>query len=78
MAFIHRALLRIRLGQFDKAIADSNDALKRLPNSALALYLRAVAESKKGMKTESDADVAAATKAAPKISDRFEHHAIGP
>ena len=46
-------------GQIDAAIADYDEALKTQPKLAWSLYARGLAERRKGLKAEGDADVAA-------------------
>ena len=64
--------MRLRQGDFSKAVADCDAALKVLPKNALALYARAVAEARQSKKQESDADLQAAKTIAPDIGERFE------
>jgi len=58
--WVERALVRIRMGEYGKAIGDCNDALKMSPKNALALYVRAVAEMRNNKKSESEADLKSA------------------
>jgi tetratricopeptide (TPR) repeat protein len=76
--WVYRAIARIRMGDYDKAIADCNDALKLSPKNANAFYIRAVAESKKNKKAESDADLASARAIAPKIGMRLARFGVAP
>jgi tetratricopeptide (TPR) repeat protein/predicted aspartyl protease len=71
---VDRALVYIRLGEFDKAISDCSDALKQSPKNASALYVKAVAELRKDKKAESSADLALARQIAPKIGQRLERY----
>ena len=73
---VDRAAVRVRTGEFDKAIADCNDALKIAPKTATALFVRAVAESKKNKHAESQADLAAARAINPQVGARLEHYGI--
>ncbi len=73
-----RGLVRWRQGDNAKAVADANDALKINPKNPRALYVRALAESRQNKKNESEADLAAARAAAPKMAERFEHYGIAP
>jgi tetratricopeptide (TPR) repeat protein len=41
--FDSRGLVELRMGQYDRAIADYNEALKRAPKSAWSLYGRGLA-----------------------------------
>ena len=73
-----RALVRLRLGDYDKAIDDYAAALKISPQSAAALYGRGIAKIRKKKNAEGEADVAAAEKIAPKISEQFKALGIVP
>jgi tetratricopeptide (TPR) repeat protein len=76
--FVNRGLVRLRQGDYDKAIADFNDALKVAPKNAPALYARAVAESRKNQKKDSESDLGAARQIAPEVAGKFEHYGIVP
>jgi tetratricopeptide (TPR) repeat protein len=73
-----RALVRIRMGDNDKAIEDCNDAIKRDQKNASALYLRGVAESRKGQTADSEKDIAASKGTDPKIAEHFAKFGIAP
>jgi tetratricopeptide (TPR) repeat protein len=76
--FVNRGLVRLRQGDYDKAIADCNDALKLMPKNARALYTRAVAESRKNNQKDSASDLEAARQIAPRIAEQFERYGIIP
>ncbi len=76
--FLSRGLVRLRQGDYDKAIADFNDALEIMPKNARALYARAVAESRKNNKKESQTDLEAARQIAPQVAEKFERYGIVP
>jgi tetratricopeptide (TPR) repeat protein len=76
--FVDRGLVHLRQGNYDKAIADFNDAFKMTPKNARALYARAVAESRKDERMNSASDVEAAKKIAPEVAKSFEHYGIVP
>jgi Tfp pilus assembly protein PilF len=76
--FVDRGLVHLRQGNYDKAIADFDDALKMMPKNARALYARAVAESRKDQKKNSASDIDAAKQIAPKVAERFERYGIVP
>jgi tetratricopeptide (TPR) repeat protein len=76
--FVNRGLVRLRQGDYDKAIADFNDALKIMPKNARALYARAVAESHKNKKQESENDLEAARKIAPQVGEKLARYGIVP
>jgi len=77
-AWAHRAVVRLRMGDYAKATSDCDHALKMMPKNALALYLRGVVESKTNKKTESDADLAAAEQIVPKLRERMSRVGIAP
>jgi tetratricopeptide (TPR) repeat protein len=56
-----RGLVQLRLGAYDKAIADYDAALALQPKTAWSLYGRGVAKIKTGHAAEGQADIAAAT-----------------
>ena len=76
--FVNRGLVRLRQGDYDRAIADFNDALKMAPKNARALYARAVAESRKHNKTDSERDLDSARQIAPRVAEKFERYGIVP
>jgi tetratricopeptide (TPR) repeat protein len=76
--FVNRGLVRLRQGDYDKAIADFNDALKIMPRNAHALYARAVAESRKNKTKESESDLEAAKQIAPQVAEKFERYGLVP
>jgi len=76
--FVNRGLVRLRQGDYDKAIADFNDALKIMPKNARALYARAVAESRKHDKKDSESDLEAAGQIEPRVAEKFERYGIVP
>jgi tetratricopeptide (TPR) repeat protein/predicted aspartyl protease len=61
----NRALVLLRLGRLDEAIAQYNAALKLQPRAAWSLYGRGLAEQKKGQGAAAGADIQAATAIAP-------------
>src|SRR5260370_29678023 len=63
--FVSRGLVRLRQGDYDKAIADFSDALEIMPKNARAVYARPVAESRKNNKKESETDLEAAMQIPP-------------
>ena len=64
-----RALMRLRMNDFDRAIADYSAALKLQPRSAVALYGRGLAETHKQKTAAAEEDIAAATALAPHIAE---------
>jgi tetratricopeptide (TPR) repeat protein/predicted aspartyl protease len=76
--FDTRALVRMRLGDYDKAIDDYDAALKVTPQNAGALYGRGIAKLKKNKTTEGEADIAEALKAAPNVADAYKRAGLYP
>ena len=76
--YADRGMVRLREGDYGKAIADFNDALKLLPKNARALYGRGVAESHKNLQKEATADIAAARALAPTLPERYQSFGIVP
>lgn len=62
-----RGLIHLRLGSFDKAIADFNAVLKVQAANAAALYGRGVAKKKKGLAIAGEADIAEARQLRPDV-----------
>jgi tetratricopeptide (TPR) repeat protein/predicted aspartyl protease len=71
-----RGLVRLRLGDYGKAIADYDAALKIRGNDAVALYGRGIAKRRAGKSGESDLNAAVAQ--APGVPVRFERHGMTP
>lgn len=65
------AMVELKLGNVDAAIADYDRALLREPIQAASLLGRSLAWLKKGNQARADADKRDALKAAPTIVDRF-------
>lgn len=76
--YADRALVRLRQGDYGKAISDCNDALKIMPNNAHALYARAVAEARLNKKNDSDTDLQAAKKISAGIAEQYGKYGIAP
>jgi tetratricopeptide (TPR) repeat protein/predicted aspartyl protease len=72
-----RGFVRLRLGDYDKSIADYDASLKVNPKNAWALYGRGVAKTRR-KSGSGDADMTAATALWAPISDAFEHRGILP
>jgi tetratricopeptide (TPR) repeat protein len=73
-AYGSRALVYLKLGDFDKAIADYDYAIKRDPKLARSLYGRGVAKQKKADSAGGNADIAAAKAITPEIADEFARY----
>jgi tetratricopeptide (TPR) repeat protein len=74
----NRALVRLRLGDFDKAISDYNAALKLRPNHAWTLYGRGLVELKKNKRSEGEADIAQAVALAPGVAEAYKKMGLAP
>jgi tetratricopeptide (TPR) repeat protein len=68
----------LRQGNYDKAIRDYDDALRRQPKSAWSLYGRGLAKLRKGMSAQGQSDIAAATALEPKIAEKAAKYGIAP
>ena len=66
------ALVRFRLGDYDKSIGNYDAALKLRPKSAWTLYGRGLAKLKKNSRSEGEADIAEAVKLAPGVADAYK------
>jgi tetratricopeptide (TPR) repeat protein/predicted aspartyl protease len=73
-----RALVLLRMGRTDDALAQYAAVIKLQPRDAVAIYGRGVAELKKGQTTEGDADIAAATAIARNIGAQYKRWGLAP
>lgn len=73
-----RGLVRLRLGDYDKSIADYDASLTLRPKDAWALYGRGVDKLRRGKTGEGKADMAAATALFAPIADAFQENGIHP
>ena len=73
-----RALVRFRLGDYAKAIADYDAALKLQPKSAWTLYGRGLAKVKKNQRSDGEADMAEAIKIGPNVAEAYKQIGIVP
>jgi tetratricopeptide (TPR) repeat protein len=73
-----RGLVRLRMGDYDKSIADFDESLKLRPKNAWTQYGRGVAELRKKKVAEGEADMAAATALWAPIGDEFKRRGITP
>ncbi len=76
--FNSRGLVRLRLGDYEKSIADYDTSLALQPKDAWALYGRGAAEKRLGKTAAAEADMAAATAIWPGVADAFSKHGIHP
>jgi tetratricopeptide (TPR) repeat protein/predicted aspartyl protease len=75
-ALAGRGLAQLRLGAFDKSIADFDASLKLHPKNAWALYGRGVAKTKLNRPGEAESDKAAAIAIWAPIADNFVRDGI--
>ncbi len=79
----NRSLVYLRLGDLDRAIADDDAALTQIktqasPERAYPLYLRGLAELRKGLKPQGQADLAAARKLRADIDRHYGSMGLSP
>ena len=76
--FGYRGLIYLKLGQFDKALADYEAALTltKNPNNAEWLYGRGVAKLKKGDIPGGNADIASAKAIKPDIAEFYAKYGV--
>jgi tetratricopeptide (TPR) repeat protein len=73
-----RGLVLLRMGQYDKSIADYDAALKIDPKNAWSLYGRGIDKLRKREVAEGEADIAQATAIWPHVADEFKRRGIAP
>jgi tetratricopeptide (TPR) repeat protein/predicted aspartyl protease len=73
-----RGLVYLRLGNYDRSIADYNASLKINPKDAWSLYGRGVDETHLSKTTEGQADMDEAVRIWPKVVEEFKPHGIAP
>ena len=78
VAVSNRGLVYLRQGKLDSALADFDAALRLRPEFPLARYARGVVELKKGLKTEGQADLAAAQTHRPGLAKRLAAIGLTP
>jgi len=69
-------LTYLKMGQWDSAIDDYNEALQFNPKLASSLYGRGLAKLKKGDTTGGDADIAAAKAIEANIAADFARYGV--
>jgi tetratricopeptide (TPR) repeat protein len=74
----NRALVRLRLGDYNKAISDYDASLKTEPNRAWTLYGRGLAMLKKGEGAAGEGDMAAAIKVGPNVAEAYKQIGLVP
>jgi len=73
-----RGLVRLRLGDFDKSIADFKEAVKLQPKNAWPQYGLGLAELKKGSQGQGDQDLKAAAAIDSSIAARYKALGLAP
>lgn len=73
-----RGVVWLRLGEFDKAIADYKASLSLQSKNAWSLYGVGVAELRKGLREQADKDMQAATALTPSIAEQFKKVGLAP
>jgi tetratricopeptide (TPR) repeat protein len=71
-----RALVYLRLGNYDKAIADYDAVLSNQPKNPWALHCRGLAKLHKGLTAEGQADIAAAKAINPRAGAQAARHGL--
>jgi tetratricopeptide (TPR) repeat protein/predicted aspartyl protease len=72
------ALVRFRLGDYDKSIGGYDAALQIRPRNAWTLYGRGLAKLKKNDRSGGEADIAAAVAVAPGVADAYKRMGLAP
>jgi tetratricopeptide (TPR) repeat protein/predicted aspartyl protease len=73
-----RGLVYLRLGQLDQALKDLDDVVHEEPNNHWALYARGLVRVKKGDTSAGQADMQAATAAAPQLPRVARDYGVAP
>jgi tetratricopeptide (TPR) repeat protein len=73
-----RALVMLRLGRYDKSIADFDASLKIDAKDAFSLYGRGVAENRVNQASAAEADMKKARDLSPIIADKFAKSGLLP
>jgi tetratricopeptide (TPR) repeat protein len=73
-----RGVVRLRLGDYDKSIADFDAVLALRPQSAWSLYGRGIAKIRRSKAGEGQADMSAAAAIWPSIAEDFAKRGITP
>jgi tetratricopeptide (TPR) repeat protein/predicted aspartyl protease len=72
------ALVRLRLGDYDKSIGNYDAALKIRPKHAWTLYGRGLAKLKKNNRSDGEADIAEAISIAPGVAGAYKKMGLAP
>jgi tetratricopeptide (TPR) repeat protein/predicted aspartyl protease len=73
-----RAIVFLRMGEYDKSIADFDASLKISPKNASSWYGRGIDKLRKQRTADGEADIAQATALLPTIADEFKRRGIVP
>jgi tetratricopeptide (TPR) repeat protein len=73
-----RGLVRLRLGEFEKSVADFDGALSTRPQDPWALYGRGIDKRRLGRTGEGDADLAAAVSSWSPIAEEYGRFGVLP
>jgi tetratricopeptide (TPR) repeat protein/predicted aspartyl protease len=73
-----RGLVFLRMGEYDKSVADYDASLKIYAKNPWALYGRGIDQLRRQKTSAGDADIAAATTLFPQIPDEFKRRGIVP
>jgi tetratricopeptide (TPR) repeat protein len=73
-----RGLVLLRMGEYDKSIADYDVSLKINPKNAWSLYGRGIDKLRKHAVSEGEVDIAQATAISPQVADEFKRRGIAP
>ena len=73
-----RGLVFLRMGEYDKSIADYDASLKINAKNASSLYGRGIDKLRKQMNSEGDADIAQATAMGSPVLEEFKRRGIVP
>jgi tetratricopeptide (TPR) repeat protein/predicted aspartyl protease len=72
------ALVRFRLGDYDKSIGEYDGAVQIRPKNAWTLYGRGLAKLKKNDRSGGEADIAEAVSIAPGVADAYKNMGLIP
>ena len=73
-----RGLVFLRMGDYDKSIADYDASLKINAKNAWALYARGIDKRRRKKSSDGDADIAQATALWPQVVEEFKRRGIVP
>lgn len=73
-----RGLVFLRMGDYDKSIADYDASLKINPKNAWSLYGRGIGRLRKQMTADGNADIAQAMALWPQVAEEFKRRGIVP